>query len=268
MKFDYHTHHERCGHAIGSIEEYILSAIENNLEFIGIADHAPHFYHQDDHPYKHKAMAKSQFPEYINEIINLKQKYKDKITVLIGIESDFFLEYIDIYKQELAKYPLDYIIGSVHRVNNMSVFNEERWRNLSQSEIQQTITDYYQLIEASAKCGLFQIIGHMDVMKRTYPDFSTTHIKQLEKTLQVISENELVIEVNTSGAQFKNVGWYPSTEILERANYFGIIPTFGSDAHTPNRVGDSFNEVKVFLKELGFKKMAYFINKKKYTITI
>lgn len=268
MKFDYHTHHERCGHAAGTIEDYILSAIGKELNYIGIADHSPHFYHTEDYPFKHKAMAKSQFPVYVNEVLHLKEKYQNKINVLLGVESDFFVDVINDYQIEFSKYPFDYIIGSVHRVNNLSVFNEERWSNITEEEINNTITQYYQLIEQSAQCGLFQIIGHMDVLKRNFPAFQATHIPQLEKTLQTIAANDISIELNTAGAQYEGVGWYPSSEILERAQFYGIIPTFGSDAHTPERVGDSFDEVKQHLKEVGFKEMAYFIQKKRYTFSI
>lgn len=268
MKFDYHTHHSRCGHATGSIEEYILSAIDNQLDFIGISDHSPHFYHKDDYPFKHKAMAKSHFPEYINETLYLKEKYREQITVLLGLECDYFPKHFTTYKQELMNYPFDYLIGSIHRVNGLSVFNENRWRDLSEEDIHHTITQYYELIEQSARCGLFQIIGHMDVMKRVFKDFDTKHISQLDSTLETISKYELSIEINTSGAQYEGVGWYPSTEILERANFYNIIPTFGSDAHSPTRVGESFDQVKQHLKEIGFKEMAYFIQKKRYTISI
>lgn len=268
MKFDYHTHHERCGHAKGTVEEYIISAINNNLDYIGIADHAPHFYHEEDHPFKWKAMAKSHFPEYINEVLLLKEKYKKQIHVLLGIEGDFLPDYMNIYQREFSKYPFDYLIGSVHKVNGLSVFNEDRWKALSEEEISNTISTYYQLIEQSATCGIFQIIGHMDVMKRSFPAFSTAHNKQLEQTLQTIAKHDLSIEVNTNGAQYEGVGWYPSIEILEKACFYQIIPTFGSDAHTPKRVGDSFEQVKQHLKEIGFKEMAYFVEKKRFTISI
>lgn len=268
MKFDYHTHHDRCGHAIGLIEDYILSAIKNNLHYIGIADHSPHFYHENDHPFVDKTMAKSQFPLYIDEILQLQEKYKEEIHVLVGVEGDFLPEHLDCYKKEFKKYPLDYIIGSVHQVNGISVFSEERWQHLTEEEINQTITKYYQLIEASAECGLYQIIGHMDVMKRTFPDFSAIHLSQLDKTLQTIAKNDISIEINTSGAQYDGVGWYPSLEILERANFYQIIPTFGSDAHSPDRVGDSFEQVQKQLKEIGFHEMAYFVNKQRFTISI
>src|SRR3954454_23217203 len=90
LKFDLHTHHERCGHARGKIRDYIDAAIERGLSVIGIADHSPYFSSDQDQLHPHIAMAKSMFPEYVNEVLQLKQAYSDKIEVLLGVESDFF----------------------------------------------------------------------------------------------------------------------------------------------------------------------------------
>ncbi len=94
MKFDVHTHHQRCGHAEGTIEDYIVEAIANDLEVIGISDHSPYFADEQDHPEPKISMAKSEFPHYVQEVLALKEKYKHKIKVLLGVESDFFPEHI------------------------------------------------------------------------------------------------------------------------------------------------------------------------------
>ena len=115
IKFDLHTHHYRCGHAEGTIEDYIRAAIDKDLKVIGISDHSPYFASEHDHPEPEIAMAKSEFPRYVEEVLRLKAKYEGKIDVLLGVESDFFPEHIEIYRKEYSRYPFDYIIGSVHR---------------------------------------------------------------------------------------------------------------------------------------------------------
>lgn len=90
MKFDYHTHHDRCGHAEDCIRAYIEAAIENHLDMIGISDHSPYLYSEEDHLFPGIAMAKSHFPQYIKEVLQLKEEYQGKIEVLLGVESDFF----------------------------------------------------------------------------------------------------------------------------------------------------------------------------------
>ncbi|MEB1807959.1 MAG: histidinol-phosphatase [Bacillaceae bacterium] len=266
--FDLHTHHERCGHAEGTIEAYIQAAIEKDLEVIGIADHAPYFHKNEDHPSPGITMAKSDFPNYVNEVLSLKEKYSNKIQVLLGIECDFFPGQMDNYKKELQKYPFDYIIGSVHFVENISIFKKDRFEGLTEEQKRQTKEEYYRLIELSARSGMFQVLGHIDAMKGFYPEFSQIETEAIEKTLPILAESDLAIEINTSGKTKDAGGWYPSDEILERARYYNVQVTFGSDAHTPDRVGDEFNLVKQRLKEIGFKEWVYFVGKKRQSVKL
>ncbi len=111
MIFDLHTHHDRCGHAIGSIEHYIQSAIEKGLAYIGVSDHTPFFHAQEDQLYPHIAMPKSELEHYVAEVLALKHKYANQINVLLGIESDFFEVHQECYKYELSKYPFDILLA-------------------------------------------------------------------------------------------------------------------------------------------------------------
>ncbi|WP_184665505.1 histidinol-phosphatase [Texcoconibacillus texcoconensis] len=263
MKFDLHTHHERCGHAIGTIEDYVKQAIEFGLDFIGISDHSPFFYSEEDQLYPKIAMAKSDFQRYIDEVIRLKDKYRDQIHVLLGVESDFFPNHIDIYKEQLLKQPLDYVIGSVHYVDEENIFKKGRWDELSKQQSVKVKENYYGLIEKSARSGLFQILGHIDAMKGFYPAFSDIETEVVDRTLQIIGEQDVAIEVNTSGKTKDCGGWYPADDILERALFYHVNVTFGSDAHKPERICDDFDEVRRILKEIGYKEWCYFVEKKR-----
>ncbi|WP_274363856.1 histidinol-phosphatase [Paenibacillus thermotolerans] len=258
MKFDLHTHHERCGHAKGSIEDYILSAIDKGLSVIGISDHSPFFGHPDDHPFPNIAMAAGEFPFYIEEVLRLKEKYKDRIEVLLGVESDFFPEHLDRYKRIYAKYPFDYIIGSVHQSGGVSIFNKRRWNNLDEREQIAAKETYFEQIAESAKSGMFDILGHIDAMKANYPAFSDLQTDAVEDTLKVIGECDMAIEINTSGKTKEVGGWYPSDSILELALHYNVSVTFGSDAHTLDRVGDEWELVRKRLKEIGFTRWCFF----------
>src|SRR4051794_40559152 len=120
MKFDLHTHHYRCGHAEGNIEDYIKSAIDAGITALGISDHSPYFAHESDHPFSGITMARSEFPNYIAEVLRLKEQYKDRIEILLGVESDFFPQDIEVYRTAYEPFPFDYIIGSVHLTGGIS----------------------------------------------------------------------------------------------------------------------------------------------------
>ena len=105
QKFDLHMHTTYCD-GKDTAEAMVISAIENGLEYAGISGHSftPH-----DQSY---CMTRSGTQKYIEEIRELKEKYADSITLLLGTELD---RYADI---DLS--PYDYYIGSVHYV-----FSEE-----------------------------------------------------------------------------------------------------------------------------------------------
>lgn len=268
MKFDLHNHNYRCGHAEGNIEDYIKVAIDRGLSYIGIADHSPHFYSEKDHLHPGITMKKSEFPGYIDEVLELKKKYEDKIHVLLGVESDYFYEHEDVYRNEYNKYPFDYIIGSVHFVGGMNIFKRDRWDGLSDQDLLRDKERYYKQIQQSARSGMFQILGHIDAMKGYYPEFSQIETPIIDETLKVIAEEGVSIEVNTSGKLKDCGGWYPSNEILERAHHYGVDVTFGSDAHVPERIGDDYEEVQQKLREIGFKEMVYYVEKKRQVVKL
>lgn len=269
MKFDLHTHHFRCGHADGNIRDYIEAGLAAGLSVIGISDHTPYFGHDEDQPFPRIAMGKQAFAGYVEEVLKLKQEYAGRIDVLLGIESDFFPEHLGAYRNMLNQYPFDYIIGSVHSVDEVSIFNKNRWKGLSQEEKVASKEAYYDLIRQSARSGLFQIMGHIDAMKGNYPAFTDIPAAQaIDDTLKTIAEYGVAIEINTSGKTKLSGGWYPDDSILERALHFGVSVTFGSDAHIPSRVGDEWEEVAQRLKEIGFQEWVYFKNKQKVTVPL
>src|SRR5690625_195336 len=124
--FDLHTHHERCGHAEGGIRDYIEAAIRSGLDIIGISDRSLYFFIVEYHFRPNMTMTKSEFAEYVAEVIALKKEYENKSEVLLGVESDYFPEHMSYYQEQYKKHPFDYIIGSVHYVDDLSIFNKNR----------------------------------------------------------------------------------------------------------------------------------------------
>ncbi|MBW8352106.1 histidinol-phosphatase [Bacillus sp. IITD106] len=259
MKFDFHTHHERCGHATGSIREYINEAIEKGLHSIGISDHTPLFASEEDHPSPGGTMAKSEFPKYVQEVLELKKEYAGKIEVLLGVEVDFIPQHIDLYRKIINSYPFDYVIGSVHNYQGISIYDGKYWDSLTSQEKVKVKEKYYDYISQSAESRMFDILGHVDALKRYYSGYTDVRTEETDFTLKKIADNDVVIEINSS-----DENWAPGTDFLERALYFGVKVTFGSDAHKPEEVGNHFEAVKKQLKEIGFREWATFRERKRF----
>ncbi|MFI6776085.1 histidinol-phosphatase [Nocardia sp. NPDC050412] len=256
--FDLHTHHDRCGHAEGTLRQMIEAAIEAGLDTIGLSDHSPFFAEPVDHFKPWVAMAKSEFPKYVAEAIALRAEYRERITVLVGVESDFFDDHRELYRQIYSRYPLDYIIGSVHVLGELDIFNPARWIG---ADLLAEKESYCAAVGRSARSGLFDILGHVDAIKGNCPEIAAIRTPAVDRMLRDIAESDVVMEVNTSGSTKPVGGWYPAPDVLERAAFYGVKVTFGSDAHQPDRIGEDFEAVRNHLRGLGYREWYVFRNR-------
>lgn len=263
MKFDFHTHHERCGHATGTLRDYVTAAVEKNLQSIGLSDHLPLFAEEADHPSPDGCMAKSEFPHYVKEVLQLKQEFAGKIDVLLGAEADFIPNGLDIYREIITSYPFDYVIGSVHEFAGHGLYDSEHWDRLTTQGKLDFKNSYYYHIAQSAKTGLYDILGHVDALDRYLSAYKAYQTEVADETLRTIAEHDVVIEINSSDEH-----WVPNGALLERAFHYGVKVTFGSDAHEPEQVGDHFEEVRQHLLQIGYREWALFKQRKRTMISL
>ena len=253
MLIDLHNHTPLCKHAKGEPEEYIKKALEKGIKIYGFADHAPMNF---DPKYR---MNFEEMEKYEQKITFLSQKY-DNIKILLGYEVDFTPE-VD---KRVLKRNVDYLIGSVHFLDNWGFDNPEFIKEWQNRDVEDIYKEYFYLIEQMAKSRKFEIVGHLDLIK-VFGYRPKGDIKQIAKNaIEAIADNKMVVEINTAGIRKKVNEPYPSAELLEMVKQYNIDITFGSDAHTPQQVGFYLKECYNFAKLLGFKKVTYFENREKF----
>ena len=254
--YDYHTHNARCGHAKGTLDDYIQSAIGRGLKHIGLSDHSP-IYHLGDDPHARPriAMHQDELTNYLDECVELKKAYRGRIDVRVGIESDYVLGWDDHYRKLWNDDRLDYVIGSVHWLGEWQIFS----KSLPEGHTVESIfEEYLKSIEAAARSRIFDIMGHIDAIKvRNYiPDRDI--VAAYQRPLEAIAESGAAIELNTSGWRKECAEQFPSRGILESARRMGIPVCLGSDAHEPGLVGAGVSEALQLLSEVGYKEIAVF----------
>lgn len=166
MRIDYHTHHARCGHAIGSLEEYIQRGIDIGLSQIGLSDHMPLVHVDPSTYYPEMAMPLEELPRYVEEAFRLKQKYASAISVRVGLEADYIEGWDREIEQIIKDYPWDYVIGSVHFLGEWDVSDFRQVHQWEGQDIFQVYQRYYDAVEKAARTGFYDIMGHLDVIKR------------------------------------------------------------------------------------------------------
>lgn len=265
MLADYHTHHYRCGHASGTLDEYVEAALAAGLTEIGLSDHSPIFHFEGDpHPFPKTAMHRDELDAYVRDMERVRDRYAGRIHVRLGIESDYILGWDEFYRSLWNRYSLDYVIGSVHWLGTWSVFRSELPVGKSREDVYE---EYFRTVQAAAKSGVYDIIGHLDVPK-TNGHMSSDVTLLVRETLRVIKEADAAIELNTSGWR-KPVGeCYPGPDILREAVELDIPITLGSDAHSPDLVGAGFQRALALLRECGCKHIAFFAERKRRLVPI
>ncbi|MDD5052397.1 MAG: histidinol-phosphatase [Sulfuricurvum sp.] len=249
MKVDLHNHTILCNHATGTVNQYVEAAIECNTHYFGFSDHAPMHY---DPQYR---MTFEQMVLYEQWIKEAQERYQDKITVLLGYEVDFLPGYMD---DIVLKRPCDYLIGSVHFIDDWGFDNPEFIGHYKNVDIDTVYRRYFELIEDMAKSGKFDIVGHLDLLK-VFKFLPTKDIRMLAKdALKAIKKSNMSIEMNISGYRKPIAEAYPSPLLLEQIAEFEIPITFGSDAHNPEQIAQFSDEIEVLAKSVGFDKCALY----------
>ena len=254
MPVDLHNHTILCNHAKGSVEEYVQQAIEKNIEYFGFADHAPM-----EFDYKYR-MNFNQITEYEKLILHVKEKYKQDINILLAYEVDFLKGYID---DRVLQREVDYFIGSVHFLDTWGFDNPEFIGEYKNRDINKIWEDYFEAIENLAKSNLFNIVGHIDLLK-VFKFLPTKDMKSLaQNAIKAIKKADMTVELNAAGYR-KPIGEpYPSTAIMELLAEWDIPITFSSDAHAPEQVGFMQKEIYTYAKSFGYKKCATFFKKER-----
>lgn len=139
--------------------------------------------------------------------------------------------------------------------------------NMRKKNIDDIWIDYFEAIRLLAKCGKFDIVGHLDLIK-VFKYLPKKDIRVIAKdAMNQIKESNMVIEVNSAGLRKPIEQPYPSKELLEMAYELEIPITFSSDAHSVEQIGFAYDEVTNLAKEIGYKKCIYFNNRDKIEVS-
>ncbi|WP_199621564.1 histidinol-phosphatase HisJ [Paenibacillus alkalitolerans] len=267
MRIDYHTHHVRCGHAEGTLEQYISRAVDIGLDQIGVSDHMPLLHVDPDTYFPGMAMPMEELPRYFEEASQLKHKYSGVIDIRIGLEGDYIEGYEEQIERIVTGYPWDYVIGSVHFLGEWDITDFRQLSGWEARHIDEVYEIYYDAVRKAANTGFYTYMGHLDVVKRYAPSKpERDHTDSIEETLRTIRANDLAIEINASGWRMTVNESFPSRAVLERCRALGIPVTLGSDAHLPERVGQYLDRAAALLKEVGYGELATFSQKERFMV--
>lgn len=259
---DYHVHTKRCGHASGEDREFVEAAIAQGLAEIGFADHVPCYYRDFPNPSRipvhDRGMAAAALDEYVASIIKLQAEYRE-IQIKLGLEVDFAPGWEEAVTRLVAPYPWDYLLGSVHFIADWNLDYIIHEKERPPVEI---FPAYFEQVAATADCGLFDALVHLDLPRRAFPGLEPEQMQQLYQTLAVrLGRAKAVVELNTRGVYefFRTKeGLDPDLLLLRLCREQGVQVILGSDGHQPAQVGAEFGAAQELLRQVGYDRITVF----------
>jgi histidinol-phosphatase (PHP family) len=247
---DYHTHTSHSSDSRYKMKQVVKDAIKFGIDEICFTDHAD---------YRNVANVPN-FKKYFAEIEKMQTRYGSKIKIKKGLEFGMQTHTIDRYQDIIQKYPMDFVILSVHQINNKGFWSGAYQKGKTKSEY---VHDYYQeILDIIQMYDDYSVLGHLDLIRRYCegPEpVLADHSEIVAEILKTVINKDRGIELNTSHVRYKLNDWMPARAILELYHDLGgKIITVGSDSHQKDHLGFYIKEGRELLKEIGFTEFCTF----------
>ena len=281
IQYDCHVHTSFSSDSKTPVRDQIERAVSLGLKGICITDHM-----DLDFPNIERSGGMTfvfDVPEYIDEMMKVREEYRDRADILIGMEAGLrnepeCIDQIERYRQLADSYPFDFIIGSTHCLEFTDPYYESPyWDGRT---VREGILNYFRAVDSNVDAyDCFDSVGHLDYLIRYVPaafgfdpsaDYRISDYSDvIDSILRKIIHKGIALEVNTAGHRH-NLGFaHPHDDVLKRYRELGgELVTIGSDGHKPEFLGLAFDSTCEMLKSIGFRYQTVFKERRPVSFAI
>lgn len=258
--FDFHIHTSYSDDCSVKMESYIAPALSKGLKGICFTDHI-----DIDYPNSTSKFL-FEYPQYLNELNNLKDKYKGKLDIFSGIEFGMQPHLLETDSSFFAEKSFDYILGSIHSTNKKELYGGDYLEGITEHE--GIISYFNDMLYCVKNFKSYNNLGHLDAINRYLIKGSNVYnaakyMDYIEAILKAVIEAGKGIELNTSGKRYGLPSFHPESSIIKLYKKLGgEIITLGSDSHNNHTLAYSFVEAMEVLASCGFKYYTIYKNGK------
>lgn len=248
LPLDAHLHTDLSPDSDVPIDDYAAAALERGIAELAITDHV-------DFEPGAPAFGYASFADRERVVREAAERWGPRgVTIRFGVELTYDRTWESDIRDHLARHAYDFTIGSVHdRVE--SVYHSSRVRGwVAGRSLAEIVEPAFTEVEAAARSGMFDALGHLDVVKRyLHPYVTATDLagapELYEPILRALVESGTALEINTSGLRHPVAETYPAAPIVARFHELGgRAVTIGSDAHRRDHFGwalaDGYHEAE------------------------
>lgn len=251
---DYHIHPDYSIDAVGTVEEYCEAALQRNLAEICFTTHYDNNPHSDGFARfiringENKATSVKNLAAYVEDVRTFAEVYYTKgLSVKLGLEFGWYENCEEEVTELKERYDFDYLLCGIHEIDNIcfcarSTY-EKCFNNLTIDEVAKK---YFEQVKRAAETKLFDTIAHLNYYykyaRKYYGDaVDNSSNPYLHDIFQSLIQNDIALEINTSGIRQGIDQYYPDIHVVNRAKSAGVkVSYLGSDAHKPEDIGFEF----------------------------
>lgn len=250
--FDTHVHTKISSDSKMEIEDAIKSAKDKNISLI-LTEHM-------DLKFPKEELFCFDVDDYFKEY----SRYRGD-DLLLGIEIGMKGDCVQESRELIENNPFDYVIGSVHLVDNSDLYYEDYYQGNNKKQAYEKYLN--AMLNAVQQHNFIDSMGHIDYISRYaryddkeiyYRDFSDI----IDEILKTLVDKDKCIELNTRRLNDKNAVENLMTIYKRFREIGGRYITIGSDSHVPTAIGSNFNVAKEIV-DLCDLKVVYFRERKK-----
>ncbi len=269
------THAHTCySHARDSVADMFQAARARGLKIFGFSEHSPRP-EGYNYPSEYREHLNAHMADYVREVSELRAATAAGPTrVLFGLEMDWFEDEEAFVRDACARHPFDFIIGSTHFLGRWGFDGgPEPWQAMSEAERFQAYDAYFRTWRRMIGTGLFNTVGHPDLIKIFTVDSFHSWLareesqRQVKDCLALLKAGGMTMEISSAGLRKPCREVYPCPLFMRMAADLGVPVTFASDCHSTGDVAFGFPLLANYARAFGYAESVVFIEKQPVTFT-
>ena len=258
LPLDSHVHTDLSPDSDVPIDLYCADAVRRGIAEIAITDHVD--FDPRDPSYRFTDFATRE-----RVVREAAERWADRgVAVRFGVELTYGRRYEADIRDHLTRHRYDFTIGSVHDWPDSPYRDRSSFRGwVTGRAVGDIVEPYFDEVIGAARSGLFDAIGHLDVVKRyIHADVAVTDLdaapELYEPVLRALVESGSALEINTSGLRQEVGETYPSPAIVALYRELGgRRVTVGSDAHRIRHFAFGLDQGYRIARAAGFRRLAF-----------
>jgi len=186
--------------------------------------------------------------QYNEAIDQARSQYGNRLSIRKGFEIGYDIRYDRAIREWIDEKEFEYLIGSIHYVDNIALDSPDGWSGMQPTELAQR---YFTGVKKSVQSGLFSIIGHFDLIREyvSSNQYVSSRLSGLiDEIFELMISKGTYLEINSRRRVNDTV---PSNDLIQRyLSLGGKRFSFGSDAHSIDDLGVGIVEAMSLVKNL------------------